>query len=44
MCHQTDAEGVAGVQPLLLHQEVHRLGQTLVVANPEALHGARLTI
>ena len=44
MSHQTDTEGVAGVQPLLLHQEVHRLGQTLVVTHPEALHCARLTI
>ena len=44
MSHQTDTEGVAGIQPLLLHEEVHGLGQTLVVAHPEALHGARLNI
>ena len=42
MSHQTDTEGVAGIQPLLLYQEVHRLRQTLVIPNPEALHGARL--
>ena len=43
MRHEADTEGVAGVQPLLLHQEVHGLGQTLVVANPEGLHTAGLT-
>ena len=44
MCHQTDAERVAGVEAFLLHKEVHRLGQTLVIAHPEALHCARLDI
>ena len=42
MRHEADTEGVAGVQPLLLHQEVHRLGETLVVTHSEALHAARL--
>ena len=42
MRHEADTEGVASVQPLLLHQEVHRLGEALVVAHSEALHAARL--
>ena len=42
MRHEADTEGVAGVQPLLLHQEVHRLCETLVVAHSETLHAARL--
>ena len=44
MRHQADTEGVAGVEAFFLHQEVHRLCQTLVIAHPEALHGARLDI
>ena len=44
MGHQPDREGVPGVEAFLLHQEVHHLCQTLVIAHPEALHGARLDI
>ena len=35
MPHEPDTEGVAGVQSLLLHQEVHQLRQALVVTNPK---------
>ena len=42
MCHKPDAEGVPGVEPLLLDEEVHGFGQTLVVAHPERLHAACL--
>ena len=41
--HESHTETVAGVEAFLLHQEVHGLGQTLVVANPEGLHTAGLT-
>ena len=41
--HESHTETVAGVETFLLHQEVHGLGQTLVVANPEGLHTAGLT-
>ena len=40
--HESHTETVAGVEALLLHQEVHGLCQTLVVANPEGLHTAGL--
>ena len=39
---ESHTETAAGVEALLLHQEVHGLCQTLVVANPEGLHTAGL--
>jgi hypothetical protein len=32
--HHPDAEAVPGIEPLLLHQEVHQLRQALVVPDP----------
>ena len=39
---ESHTETAAGVEALLLHQEVHGLCQTLVVADPEGLHTAGL--
>ena len=44
MGHQADTEGVAGIEAFFLHQEMHRLCQTLMIAHPEALHSACLDI